>query len=80
MLEMKQLISMVLKDSGVMPKHGYIIIEVYRSHTLISLLKRNRIQIQSQKRRYLQNTHKHNSKICSKSLGITYKNVDKKGI
>ena len=26
---------MVLKDSGVMPKHGYIIIEVYRSHTLI---------------------------------------------
>ena len=35
MLEIKQLISMVLKDSGVMPKHGYIIIEVYRSHTLI---------------------------------------------
>ncbi len=28
MLEMTQLISMVLKDSGVMPKHGYIIIEV----------------------------------------------------
>ena len=27
MLEMTQLISMVLKDSGVMPKHGYIIIE-----------------------------------------------------
>ena len=23
-----------MKDSGVMPKHGYIIIEVYRNHTL----------------------------------------------
>ena len=39
MLEMTQLISMVLKDSGVMPKHGYIIIEVYRSHTLNLYLK-----------------------------------------
>ena len=45
-LEMTQLISMVLKDSGVMPKHGYIIIEVYRSHTL-NFIKGNRVQVQS---------------------------------
>jgi len=32
---MMQFILMVLKDSRVMSKHGYIIIEVYRNHTLI---------------------------------------------
>ena len=29
------LISMVLKDSGAMPRHGYIIIAVYRGNTFI---------------------------------------------
>ena len=35
------------------------------------LPKGNRIQIQSQERRYLQNTCKDDGRICSKSLGIT---------
>ena len=31
------LISMVLNDSGAMPRHGYIIIAVYPGNTFISL-------------------------------------------
>jgi transposase-like protein len=37
MLEMMQLISMVSKDSGAMPTHGYITTEVYRNHTYFEL-------------------------------------------
>lgn len=61
---------MVSKDSGAMPKHGYIIIEVYLNHTL-SLSKGNRVQVQSEERRYLQNTDKDDGRISSKLLGIT---------